>query len=74
MVARSSDEGISTRGGLSWDELDRDLEVRQVPGLFAAGEMVDWDAPTGGFLIQACVSMGFVAAEGIQRKLAKTAT
>jgi uncharacterized flavoprotein (TIGR03862 family) len=65
---RPLSESISTRGGLSWDELTHDLELKKVPGLFAAGEMVDWDAPTGGFLIQACVSMGFVAASGILRK------
>lgn len=62
---RPLSESISARGGLSWDELGHDLEVKKIPGLFVAGEMVDWDAPTGGFLIQACVSMGFVAAEGL---------
>jgi uncharacterized flavoprotein (TIGR03862 family) len=66
---RPLSESISARGGLSWNELSEDLEVRKIPGLFCAGEMVDWDAPTGGFLIQACVSMGFVAAEGIRKGL-----
>lgn len=70
---RPLSESISARGGLSWDELSRDLEARKIPGLFAAGEMVDWDAPTGGFLIQACVSMGFVAAEGIRHYLGEKA-
>lgn len=62
-------ESISARGGLSWDELDENLECKKIPGLFAAGEMVDWDAPTGGFLIQGSVSMGFVAACGIAARL-----
>ena len=65
---RSLAECISSRGGLSWDELDENLELKRLPGIFCAGEMVDWDAPTGGFLIQASVSMGFVAAEGMLRK------
>jgi uncharacterized flavoprotein (TIGR03862 family) len=69
---RPLSESISARGGLSWNELSKDLEVKKIPGLFAAGEMVDWDAPTGGFLIQASVSMGFVAAEGIQAFLGRS--
>lgn len=59
-------ECISSRGGLSWDELSPSLGVKKMPGIFCAGEMVDWDAPTGGFLIQASISMGFVAAEGMK--------
>ncbi len=66
---RPLSESISARGGLSWDELDENLQLRKAPGLFVAGEMVDWDAPTGGFLIQASVSMGFVAACGIAGSL-----
>jgi len=65
LAPRPLSESISARGGLSWSELDENLGLKKVPGLFAAGEMVDWDAPTGGFLIQASVSMGFVAACGI---------
>jgi uncharacterized flavoprotein (TIGR03862 family) len=65
---RPLSESISSRGGLHWDELGSDLELSKMPGVFCAGEMVDWDAPTGGFLIQASVSMGFVAAQGILRK------
>lgn len=60
-------ECISARGGVSWDELSPTLELLRVPGVYCAGEMVDWDAPTGGFLIQASVSMGAVAARGILR-------
>lgn len=66
---RPLSESISSSGGLVWDELNGRLELKKAPGVFCAGEMVDWDAPTGGFLIQACVSMGFVAAQGIQERL-----
>lgn len=62
---RSLRESISSRGGLSWDELDENLQLRKFPGFFAAGEMVDWDAPTGGFLLTACASMGWKAAGGV---------
>src|SRR5262249_10253097 len=43
-------EAISSSGGISWDELDEKLMLRRFPGVFVAGEMIDWDAPTGGFL------------------------
>jgi uncharacterized flavoprotein (TIGR03862 family) len=66
---RPLSEAISSRGGLAWDELTADLELKKIPGLFCAGEMVDWDAPTGGFLIQACVATGHVAAGGILKRL-----
>ncbi|NUM89387.1 MAG: NAD(P)/FAD-dependent oxidoreductase, partial [Bdellovibrionales bacterium] len=62
--SRPLSESISSRGGLSWDELGENLEARKHPGLFFAGEMVDWDAPTGGFLLTACASMGAKAARG----------
>lgn len=54
-------ESISSAGGLAWSELDASLMLRRFPGIFVAGEMIDWDAPTGGYLIQACVSTGFAA-------------
>lgn len=60
---------ISARGGVSWDELTAELELEKMPGVYCAGEMVDWDAPTGGFLIQASVSMGRVAAEAIAARI-----
>lgn len=62
-------ESISSRGGISWDELSPELELKRLPGVFCAGEMIDWDAPTGGFLIQASVATGFVAAEGMIRQI-----
>ena len=55
---QSIDEAISSRGGIAWQELDDRLMLRRFPGVYLAGEMIDWEAPTGGFLIQGCVSMG----------------
>lgn len=49
---------ISTAGGLVWDEVDETLMLRRRPGVFVAGEMLDWDAPTGGYLLQACFATG----------------
>jgi uncharacterized flavoprotein (TIGR03862 family) len=58
-------EAISSSGGVHADEIDERLMLRKLPGVFVAGEMIDWDAPTGGFLIQGCVSTGALAAAGI---------
>ncbi len=55
---------ISTAGGLSFDELDPNMMVKKMPCVFAAGEMLDWEAPTGGYLLQACFSTGVAAARG----------
>jgi uncharacterized flavoprotein (TIGR03862 family) len=63
------EEAISSAGGLNLKELNQDLMLNRFPGVFAAGEMLDWDAPTGGFLIQGCVSQGFTAGKGIVRYL-----
>ena len=52
------DRAISTAGGVGWAALDRDLQLRAHPGLFLAGEMLDWEAPTGGYLLQACFATG----------------
>jgi predicted flavoprotein YhiN len=54
----SIDRAISTAGGVVFDALDDDLMLRSRPGVFLAGEMLDWDAPTGGYLLQACFSTG----------------
>ncbi|MEI6073565.1 MAG: TIGR03862 family flavoprotein [Verrucomicrobiae bacterium] len=51
-------EAISSAGGVCWRELDENLMLRRLPGIFVAGEMVDWEAPTGGYLIQGCFSTG----------------
>jgi uncharacterized flavoprotein (TIGR03862 family) len=55
---------ISSAGGLRLDALDGGLMLRDRPGVFAAGEMLDWEAPTGGYLLQACFSTGIAAARG----------
>ncbi len=59
------DNAISTTGGVSWDALDETLQLKALPGHFCAGEMIDWDAPTGGYLITACLATGRAAAKGI---------
>ena len=56
--SRPIDEAISTAGGLSWEALTAELMLKDVPGVFCAGEMLDWDAPTGGYLIPACLATG----------------
>ncbi len=55
---------ISTAGGVSFDELDADFMIRRLPGIFAAGEMLDWEALTGGYLLQACFATGAAAGRG----------
>jgi len=61
----SLDRAISTAGGVAFEELTTDWMVRRRPGTFVAGEMVDWEAPTGGYLLQACFSTGVAAARGL---------
>ena len=63
------ERAISTAGGILLDELDAALMLRRRPGLFVAGEMLDWEAPTGGYLLQACFATGRAAAEGALRWL-----
>jgi uncharacterized flavoprotein (TIGR03862 family) len=55
---------ISTAGGISFDELDADFMIRRLPGVFASGEMLDWEAPTGGYLLQASFATGAAAGRG----------
>jgi uncharacterized flavoprotein (TIGR03862 family) len=55
---------ISTAGGISFDEIDERFMLRRLPGVFVAGEMLDWEAPTGGYLLQASFATGVAAAEG----------
>ena len=64
---RPLDEAISTAGGVAWPALDEHLMLRARPGTFVAGEMLDWEAPTGGYLLQGCFSTGAWAARGILR-------
>ena len=58
------ERAISTAGGIAWSEVDEALMLRRLPGTFVAGEMLDWEAPTGGYLLQASFSTGVVAAKG----------
>ena len=55
---------ISTAGGIAFSELDADFMLRRLPGVFAAGEMLDWEAPTGGYLLQASFATGAAAGRG----------
>ena len=55
---RPIDEAISSAGGVAWSELDETLMLRKAPGVFVAGEMIDWEAPTGGYLLQGCFATG----------------
>jgi predicted flavoprotein YhiN len=57
------DEAISTRGGVPWDALNHRLMLKGVPGVYCAGEMIDWDAPTGGYLLTACLATGWMTGE-----------
>ncbi|HEY0256113.1 MAG TPA: TIGR03862 family flavoprotein [Candidatus Methylacidiphilales bacterium] len=68
---RPIEEAISTAGGVSWDELDANLMLKRWPGIFCAGEMIDWDAPTGGYLLQGCFSTAARAARSTREFLAK---
>lgn len=58
------DRAISSAGGIAWSEVDERLMLRRMSGTFVVGEMLDWEAPTGGYLLQASFSTGVVAARG----------
>jgi hypothetical protein len=60
---------ISTAGGIAFDEFDADFMIRRLPGIFAAGEMLDWEAPTGGYLLQASFATGAAAGRGVLKWL-----
>jgi uncharacterized flavoprotein (TIGR03862 family) len=62
---------ISTAGGIAFGELDSDFMIRRLPGVFAAGEMLDWEAPTGGYLLQASFATGAAAGRGALKWLNK---
>jgi uncharacterized flavoprotein (TIGR03862 family) len=62
---------ISTAGGIAFDELDADFMIRRLPGVFTAGEMLDWEAPTGGYLLQASFATGAAAGHGALRWIAR---
>ena len=62
---RPMDEAISTAGGVAWEGLDSGLQTKAMPGVFCAGEMLDWEAPTGGYLLTACMATGVKAAQAL---------
>ena len=63
-ATRPIDEAISTAGGVRFEGLDENLMLKQLPGVFCAGEMLDWEAPTGGYLLSACLAAGRQAGLG----------
>ncbi len=65
VAPRPLDEAISSAGGVTFEALDERLMLKALPGMFCAGEMLDWEAPTGGYLLTACFASGRVAGEGV---------
>jgi len=62
---RPLDEAISSAGGVRFESLDEHLMLTTMPGVFCAGEMLDWEAPTGGYLLTACFATGYRAGQGV---------
>jgi uncharacterized flavoprotein (TIGR03862 family) len=69
--ARPIEEAISSAGGIAWRDVDNQFMLKPLPGLFAAGEMLDWEAPTGGYLLTACLATGRAAARGMDTWLSQ---
>jgi uncharacterized flavoprotein (TIGR03862 family) len=69
VATRPLDEAISTAGGVDFEALDDALMLTAMPGVFCAGEMLDWEAPTGGYLLTACLASGRAAGLGVRRWL-----
>ena len=65
IATRPIEEAISSAGGVVLAELDPQLMLTQLPGVFCAGEMLDWEAPTGGYLLTGCFATGYQAARGM---------
>ena len=72
-ATRPIDEAISTAGGVCFEAMDANSMLTQVPGVFCAGEMLDWEAPTGGYLMTACMASGRAAAQGALSWLGRVA-
>jgi uncharacterized flavoprotein (TIGR03862 family) len=70
IAPRPLDEAISSAGGVRFESLDERLMIRSMPGVFCAGEMLDWEAPTGGYLLTACFATGYAAGMGVSQWLA----
>ena len=73
LAPRPVAEAISTAGGVRFECLDDTLMLREAPGVFCAGEMLDWEAPTGGYLLTASLASGVVAGQGVLSYLARCA-
>jgi uncharacterized flavoprotein (TIGR03862 family) len=71
IAPRPLDEAISSAGGVTFESLDENLMIRELPGIFCAGEMLDWEAPTGGYLLTACLASGHAAGLGMLKWLNK---
>ena len=69
IATRPIDEAISSAGGVVFEALDEHLMIRSMPGVFCAGEMLDWEAPTGGYLLSACFATGRAAGLGVLASL-----
>ena len=69
VAPRPLDEAISSAGGVRFAALNADLMLQRLPGVFCAGEMLDWEAPTGGYLLTACLASGYRAGQGVVRFL-----
>ena len=65
------DRAISSAGGVGWAEVDDRFMLAARPGVFMAGEMLDWEAPTGGYLLQACFATGRAAGQGAMEFLSR---
>ena len=64
IAPRPLEEAISTAGGVAFEALDAQLMISALPGVFCAGEMLDWEAPTGGYLLTASFASGYAAGSG----------
>ncbi len=73
LTTRPIDEAISSAGGVRFAALDERLMLRALPGVFCVGEMLDWEAPTGGYLLTACLASGRMAGNGVLEWLAESA-
>lgn len=68
LATRPIEEAISSAGGVCFSNLTEDLMLKSLPGVFCAGEMIDWEAPTGGYLLTACMASGKIAGEAAAKK------
>ncbi len=73
-ATRPIEEAISTAGGVCFDNLDENLMIKELPGVFVAGEMLDWEATTGGYLLTACLATGLSAGMGVLEWLRSTSS